>query len=128
VASRRDRIILFPRYTTLAGTGDFTTVPIDVTSYESGDVAAWMGEVVGPTTPGVVAAFFEESTDQEGWTTCGGTGTLALVSGQEAELAPVLRKPWMRFRINVASGVGGSPPVLTVYAVGYLQGRKGAGP
>jgi hypothetical protein len=127
VGSVRDRIILFPRYTTFAGEDDFTTLPMNVTAYESGDVMAWIGDVVGPTIPGIVTAVFEESTDLVRWTTCAGTASSALTSGQETQLLPALEKPWMRLRINVGPGTGGEP-VVSCYAVGYLERRKGAGP
>lgn len=127
MANLRDRIILFPRYTTFAGDRDWTTLPINVTSYESGDVRIWIGDVTGVTTAGPINAVFEESTDQVTWTTCGGTGSAALTEGQETALAPQLAKPWMRLRIDVEPAVGGDP-VVSCYAVGYLERRKGARP
>lgn len=127
MANLRDRIILFPRYTTFAGDRDWTTLPINVTGYESGDVMIWIGDVVGVTTAGPVSAAFEESTDQVRWTTCGGTGSGTLAEGQETGFAPLLAKPWMRLRINVGAAIGGDP-VVSCYAVGYLERRKGASP
>ncbi len=127
MANLRDRIILFPRYTTFAGDRDWTTLPINVTAYEAGDVMIWIGDVVGVTTPGPVAAVFEESTDQVRWTTCGGTGSATLAQGLETPLLPALAKPWMRLRINVQPGSGGDP-IVSCYAVGYLKRRKGASP
>jgi hypothetical protein len=127
VANLRDRIILFPRYTTFAGDQDWTTLPINVTAYESGDVRIWIGDIVGVTTPGPVAARFEESTDQVRWTTCGGTGSSSLAEGQETALAPLFTKAWMRLLISVQAGAGGKPSV-SCYAVGYLERRKGASP
>jgi hypothetical protein len=127
VANLRDRIILFPRYTTLAGARDFMTLPINVTAYERGDVVIWIGDIVGPTTPGPVGAAFEESTDQVHWATCGGTGSGTLTAGSETTLGPQFTKPWMRFLMSVAAGAGGDP-VLSCYAVGWLERRKGASP
>lgn len=122
----RDRIILFPRYTTLAGAGDFRTLPINISGYESGDVMIWIGTIVGPTSGGGVTGTFEESTDQVHWTECDGTSP-ALVSGQEVQFLPNFTKPWMRLTMSVALGVG-NDPVVSSYAVGYLQRRKGARP
>jgi len=127
VANLRDRIILFPRYTTFAGDRDWTTLPINVTAYEAGDVRVWIGDVAGVTTAGPISAVFEESTDQVKWTTCGGTGSAALAEGQETALAPLFTKPWMRLRINVQPAIGGDL-VVSCYAVGYLERRKGASP
>jgi hypothetical protein len=127
VGNLRDRIILFPRYTTFAGEADFTTLPINVTAYEAGDVMVWIGDVVGPTVPGIVTAIFEESTDQVRWSTCGGAASGALTSGQETQLEPELAKPWMRLRVEIGPGTGGDP-VVSCYAVGYLERRKGASP
>ena len=127
MANQRDRIILFPRYTTFAGAMDFATVPINVTSYEAGDVVVWIGDVVGPIPPGPVVPFFEESTDQVRWTVCDGASPVPLASGQETQFLPELRKPWMRLRISVGSGAG-ADPVVSCYAVGYLERRKGASP
>lgn len=126
MANLRDRIIFFPRYTTFAGDRDWTTLSINVTSYESGDVMVWIGDVIGAPPPVTVTAFFEESVDQVAWSTCsGGTGTLT--EGQETQFLPTLVKPWMRLRIRVGPGVGGDPTV-SCYAVGYLERRKGARP
>ncbi len=127
MANLRDRVILFPRYTTFAGDRDFTTLPINVTGYESGDVMIWIGDVVGVTTPGPVSAAFEESTDQVRWTTCGGSGSGTLTEGQETRLVPTLAKPWMRLRLTVGAAIGGDP-IVSCYAVGYLERRKGASP
>ena len=127
MANLRDRIILFPRYTTFAGDRDWTTLAINVTGYERGDVTIWIGDIVGPTTPGLVSAVFQESTDQVHWATCGGTGSGTLTAGTETTLKPEFTKAWMQFKIVIDAGVGGDP-VVSCYAVGYLERRKGAGP
>ena len=127
MANLRDRIILFPRYTTFAGDRDWTTLPINVTSYEGGDLRIWIGDVAGVTMAGPITAAIEESTDQATWSTCGGTGSAALAEGVEVALAPTFTKPWMRLRINIQPAIGGDP-VVSCYAVGYLERRKGASP
>ena len=120
MAGMRDRLILFPRYTTLAGGGNFTTLPINVSAYEGGEVRIWMGS---PVHNGTFEAVIQESTDQDSWTTCAGNSSQSLAANVEKLFDPTFSKAWMRLKI--ASNPAGSPePVFTVYAVGYVEKRR----
>ena len=124
MANVRDRAIFFPRYTTFAGDDTFTTLPVNVTAYEAGDVTVKIGTIVGPTAGGSVSAVFEESTDQETWTTCAGSASAVLGSGDEARLTPGLAKAWLRLKVVVTKGTAGDLPVVTGYATGFLERRR----
>ena len=112
-------LVLIPRYSTLSGAGDFTTVAMDVTQYERAIVNVWRGELVG-TSP-TFGVTFEESTDQTTWSTCSGSPSGG-DPGQDTEQQwqPTLQKRW--FRIKVA--MGGTGPVGTCWAVGFLEERQ----
>lgn len=127
MANQLDKIILFPRFTTFAGDRDWRTLPFNATAYQSGDVMAWIGDILGPTVAPVVTATFEESTDQVWWTPCGGTASATLTEGQETRLQPTFTKPWVRFTVNVQPGLDGAP-FFSAYVVGTLERRKGARP
>lgn len=118
MANVRDRLILLPRFSTLAGAGDFTTQAINVSAYEGADVSVWMGRMVG--AGGSATATVQESTDQAVWVTCAGTSEVALSDNSEQTLTPTFARPWMRLKVNLA----GTAPVMTCYAVGYLEKRR----
>lgn len=124
MANIRDRIILIPRYTTYAGASSFTTEPLNVSAYESGDVLFWLGKIVGPA-PGNsgVTVRFEESSDQMSWTLCGGTSTATLTPSSEWQFTPTFTKAWFRLKITLNTA-DANEPVATCYATGYLERRR----
>ena len=116
-------LVMIPRYTTYAGAADYATVGMDVTEYDSAILNIWRGEIVvnsaSPTPAFKVNC--EESTDQNSWSTCDGTtADTAVAQGQEKQFVPALNKRWFRVRITVA----GDLPVVTCWAVGYLEQRQ----
>ena len=120
MSSVTDRIILFPRFTTLFGEETFDTQGMNVAAYESGDIAVWLGPVL---PPGVVTATFQESTDQSVWTTCSGTSVTILTPQSEQLFSPSFSKAWMRLRVVLSTSRGDSP-TATLWAVGTLDKRR----
>jgi len=118
--SVRDRVILLPRFTTLAGVENFDTQPMNVAAYESGEIAVWMGPLLGT---GTVTAEFQESTDGVVWSQCGGSASSLVTPQTEILLTPEFSKAWMRLRMILNIGTGDSP-IATVYAVGNLDKRR----
>jgi hypothetical protein len=111
-------LVLLPRYTTYAGDSEFTTIAMDVTDYTTAYVNAWRGVLLG-TTP-TFAIVFQESTDQQTWTTCtNGTGG---DPGEEteAQYTPTLKKRWFRAKVTLT----GTAPVATCWAIGFLELRQ----
>lgn len=111
-------LVLLPRFTCLAGATTFRTVPLDVNDYANATVNLWRGALAG-TTP-TLGVTFEESTDQNTWTTCGGT-VLDLDPGEDEEVQVVahLQKRWFRLVVEL----DGTDPGVTCWAVGALERR-----
>ena len=109
-------LVLFPRFTGLAGATTFRTVALDVNDYVNAAVNLWRGVLIGT----FFRATFEESTDQIAWTTCGGT-TVDFDPGEDAEAQVVahLQKRWFRLAIEIT----GTDPAVSCWAVGALERR-----
>ena len=120
MASVRDRIILLPRFTTLAGEGNFTTQAMNVAAYESAEISVWMGRIVGD---GSVAAEIEESTDRVVWSLCAGTSSVGMIPLTEELLTPDFSKAWMRLKMLLSAGIDASP-IATVWAAGFANKRN----
>ena len=112
-------LVMMPRYTTLAGASNFTTIAMDVTDYQTAILNVWRGKLIAGTTFTVSA---EESTDQEVWTACSGTNCTNYDPGQEAEgqVSATVKKRWFRIRVTL----GGGDPQATAWAVGFLEQRQ----
>lgn len=113
-------LVLLPRYTTYAGASTFVTIAMDVTEFQSAITSCWRGKLLGTNTP-TVAFTFQESSDQQNWTTCGGSNVNGYDPGEETEgqSTATLTKQW--FRIKVV--LGGTTPAATCWVVGYLERR-----
>lgn len=111
-------LVLIPRYSSYCGAHDFTTIAMDVTEYQSAIVNVWRSEMSG-TSP-TFSITFEESTDQDNWTTCNnGTGG---DPGQntEQQYTPDLKKRWFRAKVTLT----GTQPVASLWGVGFLELRQ----
>jgi hypothetical protein len=110
-------VVLFPRYSTFAGVNTFTTVAMDVTQYQSAILNVWRGVLLG-TTP-TYDISFQESTDQDNWTTCANGSGGDPGQDTEAQYTPTLTKRWFRVQLLL----GGTDPVITTWALGFLELR-----
>ena len=120
MANKRDRVILYPRYTTFAGTETFTTQAMNVTAYLSGEITVWLGPTSGTVT---ITAHFQESSDGVAWSTCSGDANDTLTPTEERLFLPVFLKPWMRLKL-VQSDTASGQPVSTLWAYGDLIKRR----
>jgi len=113
-------LVQLPRYTTYAGQSTFVTLGMDVTDYQSAILNLWRGKLVCSTP--TIAFTCEESSDQVNWTTCAGTNVNGVDPGVEGELqaTATLTKRWFRLRIVL----GGTDPIATCWAVGFLEQRE----
>lgn len=110
-------LVLFPRYTTLLGATTFTTLALDATDYQSAIVNVWRAPLIG--TAGSITVSFEESTDQDTWTTCAnGTGGDP-GPNTEVQYKPSIAKRWFRAKVVL----GGTDPGATFWALGFLELR-----
>jgi hypothetical protein len=109
-------VVLFGRFSTLAGGSAFATLPVNVVAYETAMIHVWRGRI-GPTS--AFAFALEESNDGTVWT--------VLISGDpgtetEALMAATLTKAYLRAKVSLSDP--SDVPVATCYAVGELLLRR----
>lgn len=123
MAGQLTPVVLYPRYTTLAGlpgSGDlfFSTVAMDVTPFQGGYINVWRGKLIGT---GATKMNFQESSDGVKWTLCGGTTVdLDPAENTETPYAPVFKKKWFRMTVEL----GATNNTLTLWAAGFLEERE----
>ena len=111
-------LVVIPRYTTYSGATSFTTIGMDVMEYDTASLNVWRGPL-GGTAPGF-GITFQESMDQDTWTTCGGTSAGSDPGANtEAQYTATLTKRWFRVLLTLT----GTQPIVTCYAIGFLQER-----
>lgn len=115
-------VVMVPRYSTYAAGSspqEFTTIAMDVTSYENAILNVWRSALVG-TTP-TFLIFFEESTDQVSWFPCSGPSSGGEDPGDDTEeqYTAALKRRWFRIRIKLT----GTGVVATCWCVGFLEER-----
>ena len=111
-------LVLLPRFSTYAGDGTFTTIAMDVTEFQKAIVNVWRGKLLGTSTNFQIK--FEESTDQDSWTTCTNGAGGDPGADTEAQYTPELNKRWFRAVITTT----GTDPVVTCWGVGFLELRQ----
>lgn len=111
-------LVLIPRFTSYIGANTFVTVGMDVSEYVKAIVNAWRGAMTGSTP--TFALSFEESTDQDSWTTCTGGSSADPGANTEAQYTPTLAKRWFRVKLVLA----GTQPCVTCWALGFLEMRE----
>jgi len=112
-------LVMLPRYTTFAGANTFVTVGMDVTDFEKAILNCWRGALIGSGGP-TFAISFEESTDQDTWTTCTNGTASDPGAATEAQYSPTLAKRWFRVKVVLT----GTNPAVTCWAVGFLEQRE----
>jgi hypothetical protein len=109
-------LVLIPRFTTYVGTGDYTSVGIDVSGFASGVMIASRGPLLG-TTPSC-DVYIEESEDQDpnNWHVLDSVD-LAAVSPETLEFT--ITRRWLRVRVSLSS----SDAAVTCWCSGSLERR-----
>lgn len=110
-------LVLLPRFTTLSGATTFSTVAMEVPDYESAVVDLWRSS---GANLGTFTVTYEESTDQNTWTTCGGTPFNDPGANAQIQHKPTLSKRWFRISITLT----GANAVVTCWCVGFLEMRE----
>lgn len=120
MSGRQYPIVLFPRFTTFAGAGTYTSLPIDVSAFESIRLYVWRGVLVG-TVP-TFAIGLEGSSDRDVWAPIGGNpgdpGPFV-----EAQFLRLLRYQFIRAKVITTSASAGDV-AATCYAYGFLEKRQ----
>ena len=112
-------LVMLPRYSSYAGADTFTTIGMEVSDYSSAIVNAWRGPLVG-TSP-TFGITFQESTDQNSWSTCAGTTADSdPTADTEVQYTATLNKRWFRIKVTL----GGTDPIGTCWAIGFLELRE----
>ena len=115
MAGKRLPIVFAPRYTTYAGSGDFPSVGIDVSPFDTIVLNVWRGVIVGG---GSFNFKLQRSTDQTEWTTCAGW-PFAPGEGAESQLETSINDRYLRL-VAVQDSMA---QVTTCYAFGYFVRR-----
>ena len=118
MTGKRIPLVLIPRYTSFIGSGRFVTAAVEVSSADSAEVYVWRSRVIGATP--TISVEFEESTNQESWTTC--TGGTAFDPGERTETSKSVALSRRYLRVVVT--LGGTDPAASCFAYGYLNGRQ----
>lgn len=111
-------LVLLPRYSTFVGAHSFTTIGMEASNYSKAIVGVWRGAMAG-TAP-TFAASFEESTDQNIWTTCAAGAGGDPGPDTEAQYQPTISKRWFRIKVIL----GGTNPSVSCWAIGFLEMRE----
>jgi hypothetical protein len=114
-------LILFARYSSFVGAGDYTTLGMDVTAYASALVNMWRRAILGTGATSCLLTF-EESTDQGSWSNCSvttGSNPVTLQAETERLSVVTLNKRWFRAKVTL----NGTGPSVTCWAVGSLEQR-----
>jgi hypothetical protein len=111
-------LVLIPRYTTFSGATTFVSVGMDVTEFEKAIANVWRGPLSG--SGATFATSFEESTDQDSWSTCTNGSGGDPGANLEAQYSPELKKRWFRYKLVLT----GTQPSVTCWAVGFLEQRE----
>lgn len=112
-------VVMIPRYSAYTGADTFTTVPIEVSRYDSMLLSVWRSPLIG-TSP-TFTITFEQSMDQQTWSTI--TVSPANTdpgADAETQYSGSLTKRWFRVKIVL----GGTNPVATCYVVGAFVMRE----
>lgn len=114
-------LVLVPRFSTYSGASQyFSTIALDVTEFQNAIVNVWRGPMVFSGGTPAFKVTFQESTDQDSWSTCGNTtADTSVAEDTETQFTPELKKRWFRMRVLLE----GTNPVATAWAVGFLEER-----
>jgi hypothetical protein len=118
VEGAESAIVLLPRFTTLIGEGEFTTLPLDVSRFGSAQfqVALAGARVLGENPPFSVLLYLEESLDAEDWSLGPSEAQPHALVGRKL-FSYAFRLRWFRLRLAVT----GSGPMVTCWAEGVLR-------
>lgn len=125
MAGNESALVLFPRFTSFVGSGDWTSVPLDCSAYGTAQIELWRGPLVGGGGGGTATfgAFLEESLDGVRWQPDAASAH-AYDPGEGASvvLAHVFSMRWFRIRIKLDQPNPGNPkPQVTCWAEGMLR-------
>jgi len=116
--SAESALVLFPRFTTLVGAGDFSSVPLDCSAYGSAQIELWRGPLIGSGTQ--FRGYLEESLDGVNWQPPAASAQAHDPgSGLSIVLSHIFSLRWFRVRIGLTASA--NQPVVTCWAEGMLR-------
>jgi hypothetical protein len=112
-------LVLIPRYTAYVAQGEYATVGLDVSAFESARVTMWRGALIG--TAAAVRFTFQESDDQDAWSTCANTTpSMDVPEDTELVVSPTFSRRYFRLRTEL-TGINAG---VTCRATGFLVRRE----
>ena len=123
MAGAESALVLIPRFTSLVGNGEFTTVPLDVSAFGSAQIELWRGPLIGFPGNARFRAYLEESLDGVNWQPDAASAT-AHDPGPSASmvLSHIFSLRWFRIRVKLDLSAGQSQqPMVTCWAEGMLR-------
>jgi hypothetical protein len=110
-------VVLVPRYTSLVGSGTWTTIPLNVEEYCKGTITLWRGRMPGSGPP-TFTAYFEDSHDGVDWTPFDAGGEDPGADASDIVRFDLVRR-WLRVRIVLT----GTNTGVSCWAAGLFEKR-----
>jgi hypothetical protein len=113
-------LILFPRFTTFVGAGDFATAALDVSAFGSAQIEFWRGPFIA-ADDAKFRLYMEESLDGVAWYPLPANARgHDPGEGKSVVLSQSFAMKWFRLRAQI-SDIGSERAAVTCWAEGILR-------
>jgi len=110
-------IVFMPRFTTLIGSREFTTLPLDVSRFGSAQFQVWQAGING--SGGTFKVSFEESLDTEHWALGASSPEVFTIAQNETRFfSHSFRLRWFRLKVDLSET---PDAMVTCWAEGILR-------
>ena len=124
MAGAESSIVIFPRFTTLVAHStsaedpvDFTSLPLDVSSFGGVQLQVWRGQLMSNSGSRYCEVFLEESLDAEEWAMGPyAPEAIPLYQKKTLFLSYSFRLRWFRLRVRIKAAT-----MVTLWAEGLLR-------
>jgi len=110
-------VVLFGRFTTIAGEDKFETVPIAVSEYSEIELTVWRGKLEDAGHTFILE--LQESMDQETWSNI---GAVSPTSAGQVSLSADISRSYLRAVAELQAP--GAFPILAIWVAGWLKKRQ----
>lgn len=122
MAGAQSSLVLFPRFTTLIGIGDFAGSALDTSRFGSAQFELWRGPLLGMADGAKLRVYKEESLDGVTWfPSAADNRGYDPGSGKSVVLSQAFGMKWFRLRAKLELTTGTRVGV-TLWAEGVLRG------
>ncbi len=113
-------LILFPRFSCLVGSGEFSSIPVDTSRFSSCQLEAWRGPMIAESATCTFRLWLEESLDGVVWHAVGSGHDPG--ASKSRLLSHIFNLRWFRVRIKLDQTNGSAPqPLVTCWCAGMLR-------